>query len=303
MKIIDVAMKADKALIIGMGGGGDVISAVYVKEFFEKFGVECICGGVVWERYRRDRKPGPRDIDEINGIRKICSTLGYISGNETIGELKPIISQVAEFLGVKILAVSIKRGVKPLKLDLKNFIRENSVDLVIAVDAGGDSLGRGFEASLISPLADSMMLATLNESQSILAVVGFGSDGELERQLIERYLSEMHSSILGVSMVEVGDEFLEFLRSVESEASKIPALARSGYYGEHLLWGEIRLDVSILNSLIFYLNLNDVYRKSEIASLLEETESIYQANMILNELGIKTELDLEIELAKRDGLL
>ena len=303
MRIMDVAVEADKALVTGIGGGGDVISAVYVKEFFEKFGVKCVCGGVVWERYRRDRKPGPRGVDEIEGIEKIFPTLGYVSGNERVGGIRPIVSQVAEFLGERVLAVSIKIGVRPLKKDLKNFIEENSIDLVIGVDAGGDSLGRGFETGLTSPLADSMMLAALNEFRSILAVVGFGSDGELERPLIERYLSEMHSSVLGVSMIEVSDEFLDFLGAVESEASKIPAMARNGFYGEYLLWGETRIHVSILNSLVFYLSLNDVYRRSEIAGLLEETESITQANRILNELGIKTELDLEMELAMRDGLL
>ena len=303
MRIIDVALQAEKALIIGIGGGGDVISTLYVRNFLDRFDVDCICGGVIWERYIRDRHPGPRSIDEIEGIEIISSNLGFLSGDERIGSIKPIASMVAEFTGERVLALSIRRGAKPLASDLKEFILDNSIDLVIGVDAGGDSLARGNENDLVSPLADSLMLSVLSQFESILAVAGFGSDGELERETIERYLTEMHSSILGAGIVEFEHSFMEFVRNVESEASKIPALARNGYYGPYNFWSEREMHVSILNSMIFYLDLKNVYERSPIAPLLKNTESIEEANKILNKFGIRTELDLEIELAKRDGLL
>ncbi len=303
MKVIDIILKAKKALVIGIGGGGDVISTLYIRNFLQRFDVECICGGVIWERYIRDKKPGPRSINEIDGVKVISNTLGYLSGEERIGDIKPIASMVSEFIEEKVLAVSIRDGVKPLVLDLKDFIQDNSIDLVIGVDAGGDSIAKGNEKELVSPLADSIMLSALSDFNSILAVVGFGSDGELDRETIERYLSEMHSSILGAGIVEFDDNFMEFIKKVESEASKIPALARVGYYGMYNFWNEKEIPISILNSLVFYLNLRDVYNRSIVAPLLRNTTSIEEANEIMRKLGIKTELDLEIELAKRDGLL
>ncbi len=303
MRIVDTALEAKRALIVGIGGGGDVISTLYVKNFLEKFGVSCICGGVIWERYIRDRKPGPRAIHEIDGAERIAGTLGYLYGDEAIGSVRPIASMVAEFIGEKVLAVSIKEGVRKLRSDLKEFVEENSIDLVMGVDAGGDSIAMGSESGLVSPLADFIMLSALSEFDSILAVVGFGSDGELERESIERYLSEMHESILGAGTVEIDGRMLEFLESVESEASRIPALARTGYFGDYSFWGEKEIRVSILNSLIFYLKLRDVYERNRVARDLFNTESIEDANSILNRWGIKTELDLEYELAMRDGLL
>ncbi len=220
-----------------------------------------------------------------------------------IDGIRPIVSQVAEFLSEKVLAVSLAEGVRNLKKDLEKFVLENEINLVVGVDAGGDSLAKGFERGLVSPLADSMMLSALSGFDSILAVVGFGSDGELDRKTLEDYLSELHSSILGVSIVEADDRLTEFIEAVESEASKIPLLARKGYCGSYNFWGETDIRISILNSLIFYLRLKDVYERSRIAGMLGDTESIYQANEILNSYGIRTELDFEIELAKRDGLL
>ena len=303
MRIVDIAMDIRRALLIGIGGGGDAVSTLYVRGFLEKFGVECICGGVVWERFRRDRKPGPRGIGEIDGVERVSEMLGYVRGGERVGEVEPIVSQVAGFLGERVLAVSITGGVVHLRRDLEEFVRVNDIDAVFAVDAGGDSLALGHERTLVSPLADSIMLSALRDMNSVLAVVGFGSDGELDRRTLESYLSELHESLLGVSMVDAGRDVLEFLKNVESEASRIPVLARNGYLGRYRLWGEYDVDVSVLNSLIFYLDLGAVYRRSRMAQALSESRSIEEANSILNGMGIRTEYDLEIEMAKREGLL
>lgn len=303
MRILDIAADANRALLIGIGGGGDVISTLYVRRFFERFGVECTCGGVVWERFRRDRKPGPRSVREIAGAEIVSRTLAFVKGGERIGEIEPIVSQVAGFLGERVLAVSINEGVAGLKQDIERFVMENEIDLVVAVDAGGDSLALGSEKGLVSPLADSMMLSALRDLDSILAVVGFGSDGELERGEIERYFSELHDSLYGVSMVEVDEELMEFLNGVESEASRIPAIARAGYVGNYSLWGEHDVYVSILNSLVFYLALKPVYMRSRMARALDNTRSVQEASRILNEMGVRTEYDLEVELAKKEGLI
>ena len=301
VEIVDIAIKARKALLIGIGGGGDVISTIYVRKFLEKFDVECVLGGVVWERYRRDKKPGPRALEEI-GADKVYDTLGFVDGSERIRGIQPIVSQVAEFLNEKIVAVDISKGVVKLRDDLKNFVERERFDLVFGVDAGGDSLARGFEANLVSPLADSIMLSALKDLNSILAVVGFGSDCELTREQLERYLSELSGEILGVSMVTNDEKLFEFVKNVESEASRIPILAARGYYGDYYFWGEVKTRISILNSLIFYLRLKPVFERSKTAKAVANAKSFEEAHKILKEMGIRTEYDLELELAKKENL-
>ncbi|ADC66465.1 protein of unknown function DUF1152 [Ferroglobus placidus DSM 10642] len=273
-----------------------------MKNFIEKFRIECVLGGVVWERIRRDKKPGPAALEEIVGVERINECLGWLKGGETVNGVELICSKVAGFLGEKVLALDITKGAENLRKSLTEFLEEREFDLIFAVDAGGDSIARGSEKNLTSPLADSVAIASLRDFGTILAIVGFGSDGELSRYEIERYLSEDHDAILGVSLVEWEEKLENFVFSVETESSKIPLLASKGYFGKYKFWGEFDMDVSILNALVFYLDLRKIYGKL-LAKNVENTFSIFEANEKLHEIGIKTELDLEIEIAKREGLL
>ena len=218
---------------------------------------------------------------------------------------RPIASSVADFLEERVLVIDITKGDICISRCLEEFCVENGIDSIFAVDAGGDSIARGNERNLISPLADSIMLASLYKLESILtvlAIVGFGSDCELSRDEIERYLSEFSKSVLGVSTVEIDEKLEKFVSNIESEASKIPIIARKGYYGKYKFWGEKDMYVGFLNSLIFYLDLRDVYPHT-LGRFVENSMSLEEANMKLNRIGIKTELDLEYEIAKERNLL
>ena len=298
MKIIDIAKEIDKALIIGIGGSGDIISALVVGEFFKLFDVECVYGGVTWERYIRDPKPGPRAIEEIKNCRRINRCLAWINKNSYVDNLKLIVSQAAEFLNEEVVGIDITKGVDDIKDSFEEFIRTEKIDLIVGVDAGGDSLARGNEKRLRSPLADSIMLYVLAKLPSILAVVGFGSDGELERWELEKYLSEIaeRGGLLGVSLIpkEYAERMMEFIKNIPTEASRIPILAATGYFGEYTIRGW-KINVSILNSLIFYLDTKVVYELSPLPKAVENSRSIWEANEKLHKLGIRTELDFELE--------
>ena len=302
VKIIDVLQGARRALLIGMGGGGDAVSTLYVREFFSHFNVECLLGGVVWERFRRDPKPGPRSIEEITGAEKINECLAWLDGDERIGQITPITSRIAEITG-RAVAVDITKGVRRLKESLGKFVRQEEIDIVVGVDAGGDVLAKGNEANLVSPLADAMVLAAIRDFSSLVAVVGFGSDGELSRGEIEARLSELNSAVLGVSLIssDVAGKLKDFVYSVETEASRIPLAAALGYRGSYNFWGEYELHVGFLNSLIFYIDAKRLYETSPLAMAVSNAESVEEASRKLNEMGIKTEYDLEVEMAEIAG--
>lgn len=298
MKVVEILSDVGSAFLVGMGGGGDAVSTLYVKEFFSRFDVECILGGVIWERFRRDPKPGPRSIDEISGAETINECLAWLDGDEKIEQIVPITSRIAEVAG-RAVAVDITKGVGKLRDSLSEFIREQGIDIVVGVDAGGDVLARGNEENLVSPLADAIMLAAIKDLNSIVAVVGFGSDGELSRSEIEKRLSELNSAVLGVSLVgtDMAEKLKDFVYSVETEASRIPLDAALGYNGDYVFWGEYELHVGFLNSLIFYIDAKSLYESSPLAIAVSDAKSIQEASRLLNKVGVKTEYDLEIELA------
>src|SRR5947209_3515513 len=59
---------ARRPLVLGMGGGGDVVGALATAEFSRLYdGTDPVLGGVTWERRAIDPVPGPRSVDEIVG--------------------------------------------------------------------------------------------------------------------------------------------------------------------------------------------------------------------------------------------
>ncbi len=57
--------KFNKALLIGIGGGADIVGTIPTKILLESYGVQTILAGLPWERYSIDPYPGPRPFSEI----------------------------------------------------------------------------------------------------------------------------------------------------------------------------------------------------------------------------------------------
>ena len=62
---------ARRALVLGIGGGGDVVGALAVARLCESLGTPFVLGGVAWERFAIDPHPGPRAMAEIRGGRPL----------------------------------------------------------------------------------------------------------------------------------------------------------------------------------------------------------------------------------------
>src|SRR5689334_20669714 len=75
---------AKRPLVLGVGGGGDVVGALAVAEHCRLFhGANPIVGGVTWERSVVDPEPGPRRADEIeNGLEIAPGVLA--AGGQTV---------------------------------------------------------------------------------------------------------------------------------------------------------------------------------------------------------------------------
>jgi hypothetical protein len=55
-----------RPLVLGMGGGGDVVGALATAAAARLYdGADPVLGGVTWERAVIDPMPGPRRISEI----------------------------------------------------------------------------------------------------------------------------------------------------------------------------------------------------------------------------------------------
>jgi len=155
---------SSRALVIGVGGGGDVVGALAAARFLEFCGLEFVLGGLSWERSVYDPIPGPRALDEVENMRVIHPRVWM--ANPTSRTKTGVVfgeSRMAAVHGREILLVDINAGVKGVVEGLTAAMKEFKIDLLVGLDVGGDSLAQGNEPGLRSPLADSIMLAAYAE--------------------------------------------------------------------------------------------------------------------------------------------
>ena len=303
----DLIRGSSHALVIGVGGGGDVVGALAAARFFEFCGVDFTLGGLSWERYVYDPVPGPRSLDEIENVKLIHPRVGLANPQtKTRYDVYFAESKIAEFLGRDVLLVDINGGVKGVVEGLKLALKEFNADILVGLDVGGDSLAQGGEKGLRSPLADSVMLAAWSELErhgvrTLWGVFGYGSDGELTTDEVEKALSVVAKGggLLGAWCLtpKVVAEMQEVIKRVNTEASAIPVECALGAWGEKKIRNDERkVRMTPLTALTFFLSPSVIFHTlSRPARALAGSASLEEANVALHAIGLKTEIDLERE--------
>ncbi|MCI0454797.1 MAG: DUF1152 domain-containing protein [Candidatus Dadabacteria bacterium] len=307
LSLEEVLRKSKKALLIGIGGGGDIVGTIPTARLLEMFGVECILGGLPWERFVYDPVPGPRAFSEIKNLKPLNSTVWFADKDTvTTTGVRFAETEIAELYGKEVLLVDITKGVVGVVDGLRKAMNELRADLLIGIDVGGDSLAFGDEKGLASPLADSIMISAISEIQkeanTFLGVLGYGSDGELEHWELDRSLSIVakEGGLLGAWGItkEILNELEMVLSRVSTEASRIPVECAKGATGKTTIRRGARMvSLSLISTITFYLSPMVVYEKiSKPARLVSGSKSLDEANDALHSIGLFTELDLEREI-------
>ncbi|HEY7318011.1 MAG TPA: DUF1152 domain-containing protein [Candidatus Binatia bacterium] len=296
---------SSRALVIGVGGGGDVVGALAAGRFLEFCGLEFILGGLSWERYVFDPVPGPRMLSEVENVRVLHPRV-WMANSETRTKTGVFFaeSKMAAVLDREILLVDINGGVDAVVQGLEAAMQEFKTDLLVGLDVGGDSLAQGHEPGLRSPLADSVMLAAYAELErrgrrTLWAVFGYGSDGELTVDEVESALNQLAAAggWLGTTSLtpRIAAELSKVIKTVSTEASAIPVHCFHGAWGETKIRTDQRtVKLTPLTALIFFVSADRLFQTlSRPAQAVSQSNSLEAANDALHALGIRTELDLE----------
>jgi hypothetical protein len=301
---------ARRALVLGIGGGGDVVGALATGRLCEQVGTEFVLGGVAWERLPIDPHPGPRRASEIAGARPLAEAV-VLAGPDTrtTGGAAFAEAGMAGFLGEDTLLIDILDGPGAVASSLREAARALDADLVVFVDVGGDVLAGGGEPGLASPLCDAVMLAAAARlSQDGMRTCGgvFGPccDGELTLDEILTRLSQVaaEGGLLGAWAMPtaVVDELEEACRIVPTEASAQAIRCARGETGETTIRrGRRTVTLSPLGAMTFYFDPpSTVGGAAPLAKAVIDAESLDDANEILHDLEIRTELDYERDLTE-----
>ena len=302
-----------RILVVGAGGGGDVVTAAVFALKLRRIGLDVLVAAPPWERVVVDPVPGPIGLDEI--MKFVYKGDGYlvVDGRSYCmrggRKFSFQASNVASALHEPIYVYSLKGGVASAYRGLLSICRDKNIDIVIGLDVGGDILAKGWEEDLWSPLADQLTLCSLyklsNDSgvPSLVAVASPGADGELNRDYVIKLINDVVRSggyvgSLGFDKWDI-EIFERILSMAVSEAGKVILDALKGFVGWKIIRkGTRRVYVDALSTIVFLMDTDIVYSMSPLAEILLDTSSIDEANRILLEQGVPTEYELEREVVK-----
>ncbi len=306
--------EADRALLIGMGGGGDVVGALGVTDLLDRLKTEWVLGGVAWERFPIDPRPGPRSLEQIRG-GIACGSAAVLTegGTTSLDGVEFSESKMAAHLGQPVLLLDITRGSRAIATGLAEAAVELGCDAVVLIDVGGDVLAHGEEPGLASPLCDALMLSAgiiLMRSAEragaapwrgavIGAVYGPGCDGELTPDEVLERITGLQSAdaLLGAwGLTSEGCGLVERAAEVvPTEASVMAVRCARGERGTRTIRsGRRTVELTPLGALTFFFDPLAAARSAvPLATAVSPAASVEEAHEALVALGVGTELELE----------
>jgi hypothetical protein len=215
---------------------------------------------------------------------------------------------MAEFLGERTLLIDIQGGPRVIAAGLADVAARLERDLIVFIDVGGDVLAQGEERGLRSPLCDAVMLAVaarlLASGQPVLAgIFGIGCDAELTPAEVLARMAEVAAAgglcgARGLTAL-VADRLEQAIAVVPTEASAQAVSAFRGASGVTTIRGGARtVELTTMAAATFYFDVDSIIRAAgRLARAVDGAGDLEEANGALNRLGIRTELDLEREIA------
>ncbi|MDX6637546.1 MAG: hypothetical protein QOJ01_1057 [Solirubrobacterales bacterium] len=304
---------AQQALVIGMGGGGDVVGCLAVARVCESLGTPARLGGVAWERFPIDPYPGPRALEQIVGGRVIGGAAVLADAATTTPEgARFAESGMAEHTGEEVALIDVAGGVASAAAGITAVAEELGSDLVILADVGGDVLARGDEPGLASPLCDAIMLAAAARQPegitTLLAVAGAGCDGELTPAEVLTRLAELARGGAWIGTFSVtaamAGELDAAAGAVPTEASlQIVRCARGELGPAPIRGGRRTVELTPAGAMIFVLDplLAMTAGGLPLAGAVAGARSIEEGREALAALGVRTELDYERDRARESA--
>ena len=300
---------ARRALVLGIGGGGDVIGALALGRRCEQLGTPFALGGVAWERFAIDPHPGPRPLAEIRGGRPLGEH-AVLAGPETSTPDGVRFSEAhaAGHLrarggpGAETVLIDVTAGAPGAAEGIAAAARALDCNLVVYVDIGGDAIATGDEPGLASPLCDAIMLAAalrlVGELPGAIAILGAGCDGELEPEEVLARVAALGragawTGTWGLTPA-IAEEVAEAAAGSGTEASMQVVRCALGEHGEAEIRGGRRtVPLSPLGALAFCFDVEAAAVELPLARAVMEAESLEEARAVLAGIGVRTELDWE----------
>jgi hypothetical protein len=320
-RVIDADLllsQSRRPLVLGIGGGGDVVGALATAEACRLHGAQPVVGGVTWERRPIDPEPGPRAEGEIEAARRLAPGVMAASRDTRVrgSGVRFAESRMAELLDEETVLVDATLGPAQLAHGVGEAAASLGADLIVFVDVGGDALAHGDEPGLASPLCDALLLAAAARlaqraasggpaaggaaAPAVLGgIFGIGCDGELTPAEVLARLAEVGAAggLAGARGLTpaVARRLEDAVKVVPTEASAQALRCFHGAIGRSTIrQGRRTVERSPAGALTFYFDpVAAVRSAARLAAAVTDARDLEHGNEILHGLGVYTELDYE----------
>src|SRR5918993_3058927 len=272
-------------LIAGMGGGYDVFCGLPIYFELKKQGINAHFANFSFS-----------DIESVDlGIRLTKTLVGITPNQETVFPYFPEFHLVNWFKATRNEDVTIwcfhKTGAAPLTENYKILAEHLSLDGILLVDGGVDSLIRGDEAELGTAIEDLTSLYAVNELADVqtrlLACIGFGAEQNLTHAQIFENIASLTKTggFLGACSLtpemesyQAYDEAVTFVQSQEFQDPSVINLsivsAVRGHFGDFHLTEKTKrahLWISPLMPLYWFFDFDCVVKQNLLLPEIEGT--------------------------------
>jgi hypothetical protein len=285
LPILDRLIDCKNLLIAGTGGGFDIFCGLPIYFELKKHGISAHLANFSFS-----------DIENVDfGIRLTKTLIGVTPKPERVYPYFPELHLANWFKEKRNEDVTVwcfhKTGAAPLTENYKILAKHLSLDGILLVDGGVDSLVRGDEAELGTAIEDMTSLFAVNQlsdiSVRVLACVGFGTEQNLTHAHILENISSLTAAggFLGsCSLTPHMDSYQAYddaLTHVQSNEFQDPSIINSsivsavrGNYGDYHLTDKTKrskLWISPLMPLYWFFDFDVVVKENMLLPEIEGT--------------------------------
>ncbi len=301
----ELAVKAKKSMIMGVGGGGDVILGVPLANHLELLGVKKIYLGGVSSQWWNPAggshlenfvlAPLVYDVAQLTQAELLQPMLSHVHPESRFEDNRPAEAAVSAVVPWDVLIGGLSEGVVGLRDSLNAFIEKEEIDLFVGADIGAHSFHDGKETS--PPFTTLVSLMTLSamiqlKCPTVYGFAGYTVDAEMEiEELDERVGRIMQAGgflgAYGLTQKDVHD----YLKACEAFPDPIEPLVARAARGDLGLkqvpvispWGR-RAHLTPLSAIYLFLDpMIMVEAVSTCVKELMDTKSIEEAESIYYE--------------------
>lgn len=219
-RFFDLLDSGNRVLLTGAGGGFDIVSGVPLYFHLKRSGKAVVLANLSFTDLQATRS------------EQVCE--GTYLVDEHVVEVPYFPEKhLCDWLAVHderppLYALSSDLGVRPLRDAYRIIIERHSIDTLVLVDGGTDSLMRGDEpraGTIVEDACSIVATASLLPDRSYLAAIGFGVEHELNHHACLENMAALTAGgqFLGCHALDVlGADGLEYLAAVDHLNCRMP---------------------------------------------------------------------------------